>query len=74
MASSLWANCVIQLLLVLLVLTFIDMDEYLYASQIHAVQSRHKLIEDFVSKQTVPAFQTRYRLHPPAGLADPHRN
>ena len=60
---SLWSSCVNPLILVFLVLLHIRVDVDFDAVEFHAVQGCNKIIEDFVLKKIVPAFQTHYLIH-----------
>ena len=60
---SLSSSCISPLILVSLVLLHIRVDVDFDAVEFHAVQSRHKIIEDFVLPKIVPAFQPRYLIH-----------
>jgi len=60
---SLWSSCINPKILVSPILLHIRVDVDFDAVKFHAVQSCHKIIEDFVLKKIVPAFQTRYLIH-----------
>ena len=60
---SLSSSCISPLILVSLVFLHVRVNVDFDAVEFHAVQSCHKIIEDFVLPKIVPGFQPRYLIH-----------